>query len=122
MEADVFDERLAARLRELLDSDVSFSERRMFGGICFLVDGAMCCGVLKEDLIVRAGPEEGPRALTRPHTRAFDFTGKPSAGMIYVAPEGTKTKAQLWRWVRLGLAFVAAARKVRKPTARRSRR
>jgi TfoX N-terminal domain len=82
-----FNDKLAARVRDILsENDVAIGERWMFGGVCFLVNGAMCCGVMKHDLIVRVVPDEGTNALAMPHTRPFDFTGKPSAGMAHVAP------------------------------------
>jgi TfoX/Sxy family transcriptional regulator of competence genes len=104
-----YDEKLAGRIRRLLSlRSEAVVERRMFGGLCFMVDGAMCCGVLKTELIVRVGPEHHAEALTHRHARPFDFTGRPSRGMVYVAPGGIKTVAQLEEWIRKGLAFAAS--------------
>lgn len=104
-----YDEALAARVRRELDTaGEEVVERRMFGGLCFMVRGAMCCGVLRDELIVRVGPDRHDEALAQPHTRVFDFTGRPSRGMVYVEPAQTRTADDLARWVRMGLAFVAA--------------
>src|SRR5260221_12548646 len=78
----------------------------MFGGLCFMVNGAMCCGLTKSDLMVRILPAEYDDALARPHARPMDFTGRPLKGMVYVGPEGLKTAAALASWVSRGLAFV----------------
>jgi TfoX/Sxy family transcriptional regulator of competence genes len=117
----VFDEKLADRIRTTLArGEDAVTERKMFGGICFLVDGAMCCGVLKDELIVKVGPEEGDKALAKPHTRPFDFTGRPMAGMLYVAPGGTRTAASLEKWLKLGVAHARA--KARSTSKRRRKR
>jgi TfoX/Sxy family transcriptional regulator of competence genes len=77
-----------------------FSERKMFGGICFLVNGNMCCGIVKSDLMLRLTSEAATAALQEPHTRPMDFTGKPMKSMIYVAAEGIDSDSSLERWVR----------------------
>lgn len=79
----------------------------MFGGLCFLVNGAMCCGLTKSDFMVRVGAAHYGDALAQPHARPMDFTGRPLKGMVYVAPEGLRTKATLARWVRRGVEFVS---------------
>ena len=103
-----YDEKLAMRVRRVLADRDDVVEKKMFGGLCFMVNGAMCCGLTKSDFMVRVGPEKFDDALAQPHTRPMDFTGRPSKGMVYVAPEGLRTDAALARWVRRGLAFVAA--------------
>ena len=70
-----YDERLASRLRALLSKRRDVVEKKMFGGLCFMVNGKMCCGVVKDDLVVRVGPERHARALAAPHARPMDFTG-----------------------------------------------
>ncbi len=106
-----FDEALAARVRRLLaGAPQTVTERKMFGGICFLADGAMCCGVLGSDLIVRVGAERHAAALGSPHARPFDFTGRPSKGMVYVAPEGVRTAAQLRKWLERSEALSRSSR------------
>jgi TfoX/Sxy family transcriptional regulator of competence genes len=98
-----YDEELAARVRDVLALEPDVSERKMFGGVCFMLRGNMCCGVLKRDLIVKLGPDDNERALAAPHTRPFDFTGRPTKGMVYVAGEGTTDDADLRRWVEWGV-------------------
>jgi TfoX/Sxy family transcriptional regulator of competence genes len=104
-----YDEYLANRVRRVLTTrDAEVTERKMFGGISFMAGGTMCCGVLNRDLFVRVGPDQRQEALTQPGTRVFDFSGRPSSGMIYVAPEAIPTTAALEQWVDRGLAFVAS--------------
>ena len=75
-----YDEQLAERVRELLALREGLVERKMFGGIAWMLDGNLACGVIGDELIVRVGPEESERALAEPGTRVFDFTGRPSRG------------------------------------------
>ena len=81
-----YDEQLAARVRALLSDRADVSERKMFGGLTFMVGGNMCCGVNKDELIVRLDPEREDEALSRPHARAMDFTGRRMPGFITVQP------------------------------------
>lgn len=114
-----YDEGLAARARRVLsERPENVTERRMFGGLCFMADGAMCCGVQRDALIVRVGPERYAEALTRPHTRVFDMTGRVSKGMVVVDTAGVRTEANLKKWVELGLAF-AATKTQAKPKPRK---
>jgi TfoX/Sxy family transcriptional regulator of competence genes len=94
-----FDEKLAARIRAHLGKRNGVAERKMFGGITFLLQGNMCCGVHRDALIVRLGPEEAGRALAEPHTRVFDLTGRPMKAWVLVEPEGLATVAELGKWV-----------------------
>lgn len=103
-----YDEALAERVRELVSLRESTSERRMFGGIAFMLAGNMACGVLGEELIVRVGPDEYERALAEPHTREFDFTGRPSRGIVVVAPEAIADDEALAGWVDAGADFAAS--------------
>lgn len=102
-----FDEALADRVRETLGARPEVSERRMFGGIAFMLAGNMCCGVINDDLMVRLG-EDGEAALAEPHTRPMDFTGKPMKSTIYVDPEGTATDEALAKWVEAGADYAAS--------------
>jgi TfoX/Sxy family transcriptional regulator of competence genes len=104
-----YDEQLAARVRALLSDRPDVSERKMFGGLTFMLGGNMCCGVNKDELIVRLDPEREDELLSRPHARAMDFTGRHMPGFITVRPEGLDD-AQLEGWVR-----EAVARAVRLP-------
>jgi hypothetical protein len=103
-----YDERLATRVRRVLGERTAFDERRMFGGLAFMVRGHMCCGLVKNDLMVRVGEEAFAEALARPHARPMDFTGRPSAGAVYVAPAGLKTDRALAAWVERGLTYIRA--------------
>ena len=103
-----YDEALADRVREVVSLRPGLSERRMFGGIAFMVGGNMACGVLGDEVIVRLGAEEGERALAEPHTRAFDFTGRPMRGFVVVGPEGTGDDGALAGWVDAGADFAAS--------------
>jgi TfoX/Sxy family transcriptional regulator of competence genes len=103
-----FDEALADRIRDLLGSRSEVTERRMFGGIAFMVAGNMAVGVVHDDLMVRLDPADAERALAEPHTRRMDFTGKPMKGMVYVDPEGTATDDDLASWVDAGADFATS--------------
>src|SRR5712691_10060065 len=94
-----FDEKLAARIRTHLGKVTGLVEKKMFGGIAFLLKGNMCCGVHRDALIVRLDPTETDRALSEPHARVFDLTGRPMKGWILVDPKGLATEAQLGKWV-----------------------
>ncbi len=108
-----FDEQLAARIRKALGKRVDVVEKRMFGGLCFMVDGALCCGVMGSELLVRVGPAQLQGALAQPHARPMDFTGRPSKNAVYVAPGGLRTDAALARWLKRGLAFVSEGPAIR---------
>lgn len=103
-----YDESLADRVRDLLGAREGVSEREMFGGIGFLVGGNTACGVIAEDLIVRLDPEDAEKALAEDSTRAFDYTGRPMKGWIYVALEGTAEDKDLAGWVEAGADFAAS--------------
>lgn len=101
-----FDERLADRIRPLLVGPYSVTEKKMFGGLAFMVNGYMCCGVTGRNLVIRTGPDALKEALSRPYARPMDFTGTPMKGFIYVAPEGCRNKGDLKAWLQRGLDFV----------------
>jgi hypothetical protein len=118
-----YDEQLAARIRHALAARIDMTERKMFGGLAFLRDGRMCCGIVGRDLIVRVVEDEVPSVLRRPHVRPMDFTGRPLRGFVYVAPSGVATDDALGEWIGRGLAFTErgeAPKKLRR-AARRSR-
>jgi len=103
-----YDENLAARIRGVLAKRTDVVEKKMFGGLCFMVGGAMCCGLTKTDFMVWVGPEVYDDALAQPHARPMDFTGKPLAGMVYIAPEGVRSAAALAKWLGRGVSYVAS--------------
>jgi TfoX/Sxy family transcriptional regulator of competence genes len=103
-----YDEQLAERLREALEGRDGVSEKKMFGGLAFLLNGNMCVGVHTKELIARLGPEDGDRALDEAHTRVMDFTGRPMAGWVIVENEATATDEDLQRWVGRAVGYVSA--------------
>ena len=117
-----YDEQLADRVRAALRGRAGITERRMMGGLTFLCDGRMCGGVLGRDLVARVGREAMPAALRRPHVRPMDFTGRPLAGFVYVAPEGLRRMASLQTWLDRGLAVAAAAAAPARTRRKRTRR
>ena len=101
-----YDETLADRVREIVQESADPDERKMFGGIAFMVDGHMCVGVIKEDLVLRLGGEAAEVALKDPNVRPMDFTGRPMKNFLFVAPEATKAEKDLRGWIEQGLDFV----------------
>ena len=100
-----YDEQLAERIRGQMAPIQGSVEKRMFGGIGFLIGGNMACGVNRENLIVRVGPEQYDAALAEPHVRPFDMTGRPMKGWIVVAPDGCATEADFGSWIQRGVAI-----------------
>ncbi len=94
-----FDEKLAGRIRKQLGKRKGLTEKQMFGGIAFLLNGNMCCGVHRDEMIVRLAPDETEGALDAPHTHLFDLTGRPMRGWILVKPKGLVTDAALAKWI-----------------------
>jgi TfoX/Sxy family transcriptional regulator of competence genes len=103
-----YDEQLAERVRDLISAHGRVEERKMFGGIAFMLDGHMAVGVLGEELIVRVGPEDASKALAEPGVREFDFTGRPAKGLVFVAAEATSSDEQLEQWVEAGAGYAAS--------------
>jgi TfoX/Sxy family transcriptional regulator of competence genes len=103
-----YDEELAERVRDLISARADVTERKMFGGIAFMVAGNMACGVLGDELIVRLGDEEGEKALAEDGVRPFDFTGKAMKGIVYVSPERTSDDAGFAEWVEAGADYAAS--------------
>ena len=102
-----YDEKLAGRVRDLLAARPGYSERKMFGGLCFMLNGHMCCGIVGDELMVRLAPDKYEDALARPHARPMDFTGRPMKGMVYVGTGGIKADGALAEWVERGAGFAA---------------
>jgi len=96
--------KLAERIRSELNS-MPFVEKKMFGGVGFLLNGNLACGVNKENLIVRVDPEKHSALLKKPHTKPFDLTGKPMKGWLVVEADGVKTDRKLNAWVKEGVEF-----------------
>jgi len=102
-----YDEELAGRIRTALGKRHGLSEKKMFGGLAFLLNGNMCCGVHKDELILRLDPAESEAALRQKHVRVFDLTGRPMKGWLLVGTEGMKTAPALAKWVTLGADYAA---------------
>lgn len=100
-----YDEGLATRVRELIGGEPGLAERKMFGGLAFLLDGNMACGLRGDDLIVRTEPAMHDRQLEEPGVRPFDLTGRPMQGWLLVAPSGHAEDDDLRRWVDRGVAY-----------------
>lgn len=100
------DEGVAQRVRELLADRRDVGEKRMFGGLAFMIRGHMCCGVIGDELMVRVGPEAYDAALERPHIREMDFTGRALRGFVYVATPGFENDSDLAALVGSALEFV----------------
>ena len=101
-----YDEGLAERLREAFSKRDDVVEKKMFGGLAFMVAGHMCVGVVDETLMARVGPERYMEALNRPHARKMDFTGRAMKGFVYVAAEGFESDSDLADWVVMCEGFV----------------
>ena len=101
-----YDLGLADRVRSIVERRGAFVERKMFGGVAFMVNGHMCCGVVKNDLVLRLSTEQAAASLHQAHTRPMDFSGKPMKSMIYVDPRGTDSDQSLETWVDSALSFV----------------
>lgn len=103
-----FDEKLGDRIRKKIGRRRGITEKQMFGGLAFLLHGNLCCGVYRNDMIVRVSPEDGTRALTLPNVRPFDITGRPMKGWLFIRPAGLATDAALSKWVEAGLKHAAS--------------
>jgi hypothetical protein len=101
-----FDESLATRIRDVLARTRNVEEKKMFGCVCFFLNGNVLAGVWKDALIARLGPGEGEAALREPHVRAFDITGRPMRNWVAVEPEGVEDDDQLREWIERATKFV----------------
>ena len=103
-----YNQELAERTRTVLRNFPGSVEKKMFGGIGFIINGNMACGVQGDDLIVRVGTENNQAALSHPHVRPFmGVPGKPMAGWVLVAPDGTADPRDLQNWVELGIKIAS---------------
>ena len=100
-----YDEALAARIRSALAGEPNVTEKKMFGGVAFMLDGNMACGVTGDEIMVRVGPDDHEDALSRPHARPMDFTGRSMRGLVYVARPGFQSDEDLAAWVEAGASF-----------------
>lgn len=109
-----YDEKLAYRVRELLQNKRRVEEKKMMGGLTFMVNDKMCVGILNDDLMVRINPDVYEEALERKGCRAMDFTGRPMKGFVFVDSDGTKTKKDLEYWMTLALDYNRKAKSSKK--------
>jgi TfoX/Sxy family transcriptional regulator of competence genes len=100
-----YNEQLADRIRTIVGNGPGLSERKMFGGIAFMLNGNMFCGITRDDLMVRVGTDRFEEALSQPGARPMDFTGRPAKGMAFVGPDGYATGEQLRGWVEQSLEY-----------------
>jgi TfoX/Sxy family transcriptional regulator of competence genes len=101
-----YSEELAGRIRAALGRRKGVGEIKMFGGLCFTLNGNMACGVMADSLMARVGAEQYDAALKQKHTKPMDFTGREIKGMVYVTAEGVRTTAQVKPWVERAVKFV----------------
>jgi TfoX/Sxy family transcriptional regulator of competence genes len=99
------DEQLAERVRGIQKRRRGLSEKKMFGGLSFLLNGNMCCGIVDDRLMVRVGPDAYETALPSQHATEMDFTGKPLTGYVYVSPAGIRADDDLRSWVEQAIEF-----------------
>ena len=100
-----YDEKLADRVRQTLSKQKSVAEKKMMGGLTFMVNGKMCVGILQDDLMARIDPEVYEKALQKTGCREMNFTGRPMKGFVFVGPSGTGDKKDLKYWLDLALDF-----------------
>ena len=112
----VYNEKLAERVRELLIGKNKVEEKKMMGGLAFMVNGKMCVGILKDDLMVRLDPEIYEDALKKDGCREMDFTGRPMKGFVFVNSKNTENKKDLSYWISLALDFNKRAKASKKRT------
>ncbi len=120
-----YDETLELRIRQVIGADPELTKKndfvvkKMFGGLCVLFNGNMACGVIEDTVIARVGPDAYEEAMSQPHTRIFDFTGRPMKGWVTVEPEGIADDDALRAWLDRGIAYALSfppkAPKSRKP-------
>ena len=104
-----FDDKLASRIRRHLVKRKGVVEKKMFGGVGFLVNGNMACGVMKDEMLVRVAPDETPAIVSRPHARHFEMGGRQSQkGWILVGPKGIASDADLVKWIDVGVAYASS--------------
>lgn len=100
-----YSEELSEQVKAIMGSTPGFNMKKMFGGICFLLNGNMACGVLNDDLIVRVGPDNYEEFLKLPETKPFDITGKAMKGWIMVSGDNKKAIKNINVWVKRGMNF-----------------
>jgi len=114
-----FNELLADRIRDLLSGRADVEEKKMMGGLTFMVDGKMCVGIVKDDLMARIHPELHEDALKKEGCRTMDFTGRPMPGYVFINPDGTNSQTQLQYWIGLALDYNPLAKSSKKKSKKK---
>jgi len=109
-----YDEQLAAEVRDYLAGQKKVEEKKMMGGLTFMVNQKMCVGILDNELMARIDPDIYEKALEMPGCREMNFTGKPMKGFVFIGPEGTRRKKDLQYWMELALEFNKKAKSSKK--------
>ena len=110
-----YDEYLADRVKNVFNEKrISFEARKMMGGLCFMVDNKMCCGIVKDTLMARIGPDRYEESLTKNGCKEMDFTGRPMKGYVFIDPEGVDMEDDLAYWVQLAIDFNPMAKASKK--------
>jgi TfoX/Sxy family transcriptional regulator of competence genes len=103
-----YNEQLADRIRVVIPAATPLQERKMFGGLAFLVGGRMACGIIGDRLMIRVPPDSYERILEQEHVKVMDFSGRPMRGFVYVEPAGVPDQPALEQWVQRGLSFASS--------------
>ena len=114
-----YDENLARRVRALTVGRKDVVEQMMFGGIAFMCRGRMACGLVRDELMVRVGPERYDETLRRPHVRPMDFTKRPMRGLVFVSLAGVEDDADLQAWLQLAFEVAESSPPKKRPAKQR---
>lgn len=109
-----YSEQLADRIRDVLVNTPRTIEKRMFGGVCFMVNKKMCVGVVNDEMMCRINPTVQDEALSRNGCRIMDFTGRPMRGYVFVSDDGMKSNKDFMYWINLSLDFNTLAKASKK--------
>jgi TfoX/Sxy family transcriptional regulator of competence genes len=109
-----YNEHLAKRVRDFLSSKKKVEEKKMMGGLTFMLNDKMCVGIMKDNLMVRIAPEVYESSLEKRGCHIMDFTGRPLKGFVLVSPEGIKSKSDFEYWINLALDFNKRAKSYKK--------
>lgn len=101
-----YNEELAERIDKVLERNNTITKKKMFGGLCYLLNGNMLCGINDDNLMARVGPDNYDNALGEKYVKEMVFTGKPLKGMVYVDPDGISSNKNLNKWIDTCIAFV----------------
>ncbi len=111
-----YDEKLAQRITNLLKPHKGVVEKKMFGGIAYILKDKMFCGIIKNELIVRVPAGDFENYLKKPHARIMDFAGRPMRGFLYIERNGIKTDKQLMKWIETGIEYIKKSPPKKKKT------